>query len=77
MTNLYFSVNKSKNPDFPYWRYPAFDLDLLNEDECIANFRFKKNDIFLLKDLQISNDAICYNRTKTDGLEALCIFLRR
>ena len=75
---LLYDINKSKNPDFPYWNYTNFDLDQLNEDECIANFRFKKNDILLLKHLmQIPNDVICYNRTKTDGLEALCIFLRR
>ena len=39
---LLYDLNRSKNPDFPYWRYPAFDLDRLNEDECIANFRFGK-----------------------------------
>ena len=75
---LLYGINKSKNPDFPYWNYPNFDLDQLNEDECIANFRFKKNDILLIKHfMQMPNDVICYNRTKTDGLEALCIFLRR
>ena len=27
---LLYDLNRSKNPDFPYWRYPAFDLDRLN-----------------------------------------------
>lgn len=75
---LLYDINKSQNPDFPYWRYPSFNLDRLNEDECIANFRFKKNDIYLLKDLfGIPEDVICYNRSNIDGLEALCIFLKR
>ena len=75
---LLFDLNRSRNPDFPYWSYAEFDLDKLNEDECIANFRFKKNDIYLLKDLfQIPDEVVCYNRSKFDGIEALCIFLGR
>ena len=57
---------------------PVFDLDRLNEDECIANFRFGKNDIYQLKELfQIPENIFCYNGTKVDAIEALCIFLRR
>ncbi|XP_066910729.1 uncharacterized protein [Clytia hemisphaerica] len=75
---LLYDINTSKNPDFPYWKYPSFDLDLLDESECYANFRFQKNDIYELKDLLgIPDDLICYNRTKVDGLEALCILLKR
>ena len=69
-------MNKSQNPDFPYWRYQSFNINNLNEDECIANFRFKRNDIYNLRELlRIPENVICYNRTKVDGLEALCIFL--
>ena len=72
---LLYDINKSKNPDFPYWNYERFNLDFLNEDECVANFRFKKNDIYDMKDLlQIPDDVHCYNGTKVDGIEALCIF---
>ena len=75
---LLYDINKSKNPDFPYWNYERFNLDFLNEDECVANFRFKKNDIYDMKDLlQIPDDVHCYNGTKVDGIEALCIFMRR
>ena len=75
---LLYNLNRSKNPDFPYWRYTSFDLDVLNEDECYANFQFKKNDIYLLKELLgIPQNVICYNRSKVDGLEAFCIFLKR
>ena len=69
---------RSRNLDFPYWRYAEFDFDKLNEDECIANFRFKKNDIYVLKELfQIPDEVVCYNRWKLDGIEALCIYLER
>ena len=72
---LLYDLNRSKNPDFPYWRYPAFDLDRLNEDECIANFRFGKNDIYQLKELfQIPENIFCYNGTKVDAIEALYFF---
>ena len=27
---LLYNINKSKNPDFPYWRYDMFDLDRLD-----------------------------------------------
>ena len=36
---LLYDINKSENPDFPYWRYRRFELDCLNEDECVASFR--------------------------------------
>ena len=75
---LLYDLHRSRNPDFPYWRYAEFDLDKLNEVECIANFRFKKNDIYVLKELfQIPDEEVCYNRSKLDGIEALCIFLER
>ena len=35
----------SSNPVFPYWRYPFFDISIMTEDECNAEFRFKKHDI--------------------------------
>ena len=37
---LLFDINKSQNPDFPYWKYNKFDLDSLCDDECKASFRF-------------------------------------
>ena len=72
-----YDINRSKNPDFPYWNYD-FDLDKLTDDECKANFRFLKNDIYLLKDaLQIPDIFICSNGLNVDGIEALCILLNR
>ena len=75
---LLYDVNSSKNPDLPYWNYPKFDLDNLTDQECLTDFRFYKNDVYNLKDVfQIPDEIVCYNRTVVDGLEALCIFLRR
>ena len=71
-------MNASKNPDFPYWQYDPFDLDDLCDDECKAEFRFLKNDIHLLKDvLQVPDEVVCYNRLVVDGIEALCVLLKR
>ena len=61
MKNLYlYYLSKSTNPDFPYWKYNAFDLDSLTNDECNANCEF-----------------VCYNRTVVNGIEGLCILLKR
>ena len=43
-----YDVNTSKNPDFPYKCYGKFDLDEMDESECMAEFRFLKKDIPLL-----------------------------
>lgn len=75
---LLYDMNKSKNPDFPYWKYSKLDLDSLCDDECRSNFRFCKNDVFNFKEtLQIPDEIECYNRTVISGIEALCIFLKR
>ena len=37
--------SNSSNPVFPYWRYLSFDISIMTEDECNAEFRFKKHDI--------------------------------
>ena len=42
---------KSENLDFPYWKYSYFDLDQLTDDECQAEFRFLKNDIYTLREV--------------------------
>ena len=75
---LLYELNTSKNPDFPYWEYGLFDLDKLSDDECMAEFRFFKNDIYALRDvLNIPEEIVCYNRTLVSGTEALCMLLKR
>lgn len=75
---LLFDLNGSLNLVFPYWKYDRFNLDELENDECKAEFRFEKEDIFTLRDvLQLPARIICYNGTNVSSLEALCIFLKR
>ena len=45
---LLYDVNNSKNPDFPYQNYEHFDLEELDESECLAEFHFRKRDIPIL-----------------------------
>ena len=73
-----YDLNRSKNPDFPYWRYDRFDLDRLSDDESKAELRFLKSDIYNLQEvLGIPEEIKCYNRLVVDGIEALCILLKR
>ena len=75
---LLYDINKSKNIDLPYWNYERFDLDLMTDEECRTDFRFWKNDVYVLCEaLQIPPEFICYNGLKVSGLEAMCVFLRR
>ena len=75
---LLYDVNTSKNPDFPYECYGSFDLNKMDVSECLAEFRFHKNDVsFLLEALQLPQSFTCHQETICDGIEALCITLRR
>ena len=47
---LLYDMNTSENPDFPYWNYDQFDLENISEAECKAEFRFYRNDIYMLAD---------------------------
>ena len=63
---LYESYS-SKNPDFPYSAYPKFDFDQIDESECLAEFRVRKQDITLLADvLQLPVTIRCHQRTTCD-----------
>ena len=75
---LLYDVNRSKNLDLPYLSYDQFDLDKMCDNECISQFHFWKNDIYVLCEaLQIPQQLFGYNRVKFDAIEALCIYLRR
>ena len=39
---------QSKNPEFPYSSYARFDLQNIDEAECLAEFRVQKQDIPVL-----------------------------
>ena len=75
---LLHEIERSKNLDLPYWKYPRFNLQEMENDECISEFRFEKDDILTLKGiLQIPERIICYNGTNICGLEAFCIFFEK
>ena len=75
---ILYDLNRSNNVDLPYNSYPSFDFDDLEDDECLSEFRFYKNDLpFLTEVLEIPEVVEFYQRSICSGLEALCIFLKR
>ena len=75
---LLYDINTAKSHDFPYWNYEAFELDSMSDDECQAEFRFYKNDVYdLMAVLGFPETFTCYNGLTVDGTQALCIFLKR
>ena len=66
------------NPEFPYNSYTRFDLEQMDESECLAEFRFKKQDIVILADvLQIPAIIRSQQRTTCNGIEGLCMLVKR
>ena len=69
---------RSNNLDLPYDEYPLFDLESMSNDECITEFRFEKSHLPLLADvLQIPPMFKCPQGSVVDGMEALCMLLKR
>ena len=67
-----------KNPNFSHEEYDRFSLDEMNDAECLAEFRFRKHDLQILSEvLKIPDSFRCYQRSVVDGMEGLCILLRR
>ena len=61
-------LNTSENLDFPYDCYNQFNLDDIEEAECIAEFRFQKRHILLLEEvLQIPALMKCNQRSVFTG----------
>ena len=62
---------------FQYDSYVCFDLEELNESESFAEFRFRKRDIRILKEvLQIPDMLTCSQRSVCNELEGLCMLLK-
>ena len=40
---LLYELNLSRNPDFLYFSYARFQLDYMNDSECMAEFRFYRS----------------------------------
>ena len=73
-----WQAHKSKNPEFPYEEHGRFSFDDLDEAECKGEFRFEKRDLpVLVNVLGIPNQFTCLQRTVSDGMEGLCMVLRR
>ena len=67
-----------ENLDLPYDEYPLFDLESMLNDECKTEFRFEKSHLPLLADvLQIPPMFKCSQGSVADGMEALCMLLKR
>lgn len=50
----------------------------MTDDECKAEFRFFRNDIYnLINVLRVPAELTCYNGLKVDAVEEMCIFLKR
>ena len=75
---LLYDLNSSENLEIPYGKYGCFDLDSMTDDECKAEFRFFKNDIYLMGEvLDIPDTMKCPNGVLVDGMEALSVLLKR
>ncbi|CAH3029463.1 unnamed protein product [Porites evermanni] len=75
---LLYDANRSKNPEFPYEEYGKFDLEDMGDDECKAEFRFHKEDIPVLAEvLGLPETFTCSQGSVTNGIEGLCIMLKR
>ena len=78
--SLLFYSNECQliNPEFPYGRWPPFNLDRMNEVECRAEFKVDKGDIPVLAEaLHIPTSFITQRRSNVDGIEGLCMLLKR
>ena len=63
---------------FPYQDYEKLDLDLIDPAECKPEFRIEKNNLPLLYNaLGIPETIECRQGSICDGMEVLCILLRR
>ena len=50
----------------------------MEDDECLAEFRVRKNDLPRLAEaLQIPNEFTCEQRSVIPGIEGLCMLLKR
>ncbi|CAB4016993.1 Hypothetical predicted protein, partial [Paramuricea clavata] len=75
---LLYDHYRSKNPDFSYEDSSRFDFDKLEEAECKADFRVEKRDLHVLANaLQIPPSFQTYQRSVADGLEGLCMLMKR
>ena len=76
---LLLEVNASNNLDLNYSEYPGMNVENISEDDCIAKFCFRKNDIKRLqRALNFPNEIVfyLYNDLKVGATEALRVLLK-
>ncbi|XP_022777511.1 uncharacterized protein LOC111318928 [Stylophora pistillata] len=67
---ILYDFFEPRNPEFPHKAYAKFDLDEMAESESLAEFRFRKRDIFLLAEvLDIPETIRCDQRSICGGIE--------
>ena len=75
---LLLEENTSRNPEFSYDAYDRFDLENMEDAGCKSEFRVEKRDIPLLAEALGLPDAFtCPQRSVADGIEGLCMVLKR
>ena len=75
---LLYQANKSTNLDLPYEEYLRFDLENMEDDECFAEFRVRKQDLPILAGvLGIPDEFTLEQRSVVGGMEAMCMLLKR
>ena len=75
---LLYDCSFSKNLEIPYEEYGRFNLEEMADSECRAEFRVNTRDLPLLAEcLQIPDAFVCNQGSVCEGMEALCILLRR
>ena len=71
-------AKRFQEPLLPYKEYEEFDLETMDPIECKAEFRFEKNNLLSLAEaLQIPDTFFCQQRSLCDGMEGLCIALKK
>ena len=71
------SLGTSKNPGFPDWNYQQLDLqNLPDEEECKAENRLYKNDIYFLKETLHILDEVIFQTDVVSVVEAVSILLK-
>ncbi|XP_031570409.1 uncharacterized protein LOC116304769 [Actinia tenebrosa] len=75
---ILYEANTSKNLPFPHGNYSRFELENIDEAECLREFRVRKSDVPCLKVALGLPDAFsCEQRSLAEGTEGLCIVLKR
>ncbi len=75
-----YEATKRTSPEFPYYQYENIDIQLqhMNDDECLAEFRVDKSELNALAETLIIPDQFrCPNGTVASRFEGLCTILSR